>query len=423
MPAASREFSVHDLANRLAALSDFGSAGAGVTRLAYDPAWLEAHRWLRDEADRLGLDATSDWAGNLFFHSPDIDPDTSEPVLLVGSHLDSVVGGGRFDGAFGVVSGLLTAASLQGQPGVPIVGFATAEEEDSRFHGGMMGARSLLGLVSPDELDAVRDADGVSWAEALAVACAEGCAAPMPSGLPPRAPRIPLARSLELHVEQGPTLEAEGLALGIVTRVAGYRRWRARFDGEARHSGTTPMGHRKDALAAAAELVLAVESLARERGEPAVGTAGRIEAEPGLFNVVPGRCEVWLELRHSESRALDVLETELGRRAAGVAERRGLALTFERVSTQEPSALDATLGDAARDVAAELGVTSCRMVSGAAHDTMVFARSGVPSLLLFVPSQGGISHSPDEYTDAEQLFAGHRVGLELCRRLSARSAT
>src|SRR5262245_27885702 len=361
MPTTAREFTVLDLTQRLTKLSEFGDAHPGVTRLVYDASWRAAHRWIRAEAEALGLRATSDWAGNLYLHDPSFVADGSQRALLIGSHLDSVVRGGRYDGAYGAITGLLVAAALRGGAGTPVVGFVTAEEEDSRFHGGMMGARALLGDVREAELDDVRDAEGMTWREALAEAHADGAGAAVPAELPTQPLVRPLA-ALELHIEQGPVLEAEGVSLGIVTHIAGYRRWRARFDGEARHSGTTPMSHRRDALAGSAELVLAIEALARENGEPVVGTAGRIGAGPGLFNVVPGESDVWLELRCSDSTMLDRLSNELAERVAAIANRRGLTVSMELVSSQMPERLDPVLADRAESVARSLGVSYRHMV-------------------------------------------------------------
>jgi allantoate deiminase len=390
-----------------------------VTRLTYDDAWCAAHRWLAGEADSLGLAATADWAGNLFFHDPALAPWRSEsPVILIGSHLDSVVRGGRYDGAYGTIAGLVIAAANRGAAGLPVVGFVTCEEEDSRFHGGMMGGRSLLGRVAESELDGVADRDGVTWRAALAAARERGCAAPPgPRGTAERPPFRP-ALQLELHIEQGPVLEAQRLGLGIVERVAGYRRWIARIEGESRHSGTTPMAMRRDTLAAAAEMVLAAERVGREAGEPAVVTAGFVRPEPGLFNVVPGACELWLEVRHDREDELARLAAELGRLCWDVVQRRGLRLALEEGAAQEPTALSSALAGAAVRLAQELEIPHRRMASGAAHDTMVFAQAGIPSLLVFVPSRGGVSHSPDESTSEADLRAGVVFMDTLCRRLA-----
>jgi allantoate deiminase len=421
MSARTVEFSSSDILGRLEALARFSAEGPGVSRLAYDGAWCDAHGWLAREAQALGLAATADWAGNLFFHDPALAPGRPDRhVLLIGSHLDSVMHGGRYDGAYGTITGLLLAAANCGQPGLPVVGFVTCEEEDSRFHGGMMGGRSLLGRIERPELDAVADRAGVTWRQALAAARERGCTAALPAAGPPDTPLFRPALQLELHIEQGPVLEAQGLSLGIVERIAGYRRWIARLEGEARHSGTTPMGMRHDTLAAAAEMILAAEVAAREAGEPAVATAGFVRAEPGLFNVVPGGCELWLEVRHDRPEALDALGAEVARRCWDVAQRRGVRLALEEGSAQRPTALSAPLAETAAGLAHELGIAHRRMPSGAAHDTMVFAQAGVPALLVFVPSRAGVSHSPDEFTAEADLLAGVRFMGALCRRLAER---
>jgi allantoate deiminase len=409
-------FSQDDLTRRLADLARFGADGGGVTRLVYDAAWCDAHAWFRRQAADLGLVATSDWAGNLLFHPPAVKPGDRQ-ALLVGSHLDTVVRGGRLDGAYGAVTGLLIAASLAGRTNTPVIGFVTCEEEDSRFHAGLMGARALLGLVRDDEPAAAKDADGTSWEQALAFARGRGCAA-VREGTAPAQPIVTAAAMVELHIEQGPILEAEEQALGIVTHIAGYQRWRVTLDGEARHAGTTPMHLRRDALAAAAELVLAVEALAKEEGGAAVATVGRLVADPGLFNVVPGRCEVWVEIRHTDSGTLARMAKEVRRRAGVIAEARRVGIESHGVSTQDPVPMSQGLVDLATKVAGDLGLTHRTLPSGAGHDAMVFAGAKVPSVMLFVPSQGGISHSPQESTADDLLFGGFRAGLELCTRVA-----
>jgi len=203
-----------------------------------------------------------------------------------------------------------------------------------------------------------------------------------------------------------------------VGHVAGYRRVRARVTGAARRSGTPPRRWRRDALAAASEMALAAESLAREAGEPAVATAGFAHAAPGLFNVVPGACELALEVRHVQAEALDRLAAELERRCRAIADGRGVDLTWEQVSHQDPVALSVALANLAAEMATELRVPHRRMASGAAHDTMVFARAGVPALMLFVPSQGGVSHAPEEHTDAAALATGYRLAAAFARRVA-----
>jgi allantoate deiminase len=418
MSSGTLDVTAADLLGRLVALARFSAEGPGVTRFTYDGAWCDAHRWLAAQAESLGLAATADWAGNLFFHDPSVRSGANgPPALLVGSHLDSVQHGGTLDGAYGTIAGLLIAAANRGQKGLPVVGFVTCEEEDSRFHGGMMGGRSLIGRVEDRELDEVADREGMTWRQALATARERGCAASLPAPLP-RAPVFRPALQLELHIEQGPVLEAQRLALGIVERIAGYRRWVVRLEGEARHSGTTPMAMRHDGLAAAAEMILAAEAIAREAGEPAVATAGFVRPRPGLFNVVPGACELWLEVRHDRPEDLQRLGTDVARRCTEIARRRGVRLELEEGAAQTPTALSPALADAAAGIAQTLGMPHRRMPSGAAHDTMIFAQAGIPALLVFVPSRAGVSHSPEEFTAEAELLAGVRFMGALTRRLA-----
>jgi allantoate deiminase len=398
-------------------LAGFSAPGAGVTRLPYDEAWCAAHRWLAGEARARGLAATADAAGNLFLHDPGLGAgDLSRPVLLVGSHLDSVRDGGRYDGAYGVIAGLVLATEHRGRPGVPVVGYVTAEEEQSRFDSQMMGARALLGLVHAAELEKTRDPDGVTWRAARDGAERAGCAAPVSTGDAPIRPVFRPALTLEPHIEQGPVLERERVALGLATAIAGFRRLRVRLNGASRHAGTTPLEMRRDTLTGAAEMVLAAETLARESGEPARVTAGRLVAEPGLFNVSPGAAELWLETRHSDEEALTRLTRTLRERCETIATRRGLTMSTEVVTSQAPTALSARWVDTAETLARERGVSARRIVSGAGHDTMEFARAGLDTILLFVPSRDGISHSPDEYTSPEALWTGVRFASALLER-------
>lgn len=403
-------FTPEALVERLFTLATFTAPGPGVTRLVYDDAWCAAHAWLRDEAASLGLAATCDAIGNLWLHDPALAPGAD--VIAVGSHLDSVVNGGRYDGAYGTIAALLLAAELRGD----VAAFVTCEEEGSRFPAALTGVRGLLGDLVPSTLAHLADAHGTRWADALASARARGCASgPTASG--ERVPRLFRARrQLELHIEQGPVLEAHDESLGIVNRIAGYRRLRARLEGEARHAGTTPMDRRRDAFAAAAEIALAAEALAREAGPPAVATAGFATAEPGLFNVVPGSATLGLEVRHTEAPALDALADALAERARAIAARRGVTLALELQSGEAPTPLSNARAAGAGDLARSLGIPHRVMASGAGHDTMAFAQAGAESLMVFVPSRGGISHSPDEHTSPRELWIGVAFARELLAR-------
>ena len=420
MSLRAGEIAGSDLVGRLETLARFGADGAGVTRLAYSEAWCDAHRWLANEAASLGLVATPDWAGNLFLHDPSLEPGrTDRPVVLIGSHLDSVPDGGWLDGTLGVMAalGVLRAwASASEPPPRTLALVDWADEEGARFGRSLFGSSAFAGALDPAELADARDREGRAAGEVLAE---NGLALERVAEAATRRER--LGAYLELHIEQGPVLEAQRLALGIVERIAGYRRWIARIEGEARHSGTTPMAMRHDTLAAAAEMILATERVGREAGEPAVATAGFVRPEPGLFNVVPGACELWLEMRHDRPDALDQLATEVARCCWDIAQRRGLHLALADGAAQTPTALSTALAETAVRLAQELEITHRRMPSGAAHDTMIFAQAGIPALLVFVPSRAGVSHSPDEFTSEPELLTGVRFMDELCRRLAGRN--
>ncbi len=404
-------------------LATFSAPGEGVTRFAYDAAWRDAHRWLADEARARGLTATPDAAGNLFLHDPAVRPDDpARPVLLVGSHLDTVRGGGRYDGAYGALAGLVLAAEHRGRAGMPVVGFITAEEEQSRFDYPLLGACALLGSPRAADLDRVRDRDGVTWRAARDEAERAGCAAPLAPGDAPFRPPFHAAITIEPHIEQGPVLEAERLALGIVTAVAGYRRIRGIVTGTPRHAGTTPMELRHDALTGAAEMALAAETLARTRGGSARVTTGELRVSPGQFNVSPGRAELWFDVRDAEAGALESLAAELLERCGAIAARRGLGFAAETVTSQPPTPLSARLVEAAVRLAREQGLAHRTMPSGAGHDSMEFARAGIESLMVFVPSRGGVSHSHEESTDAGSLWLGVRFTSALIERLAGGAA-
>lgn len=383
------------LAEPLERLATFSAPGPGVTRLVWDDAWCRAQQWLRGEAASLGLASAVDAMGNVLLHPPGFTP--GGRAILVGSHLDTVVHGGRYDGAYGVIAALhLAAARLDSR--VPIVAFVTCEEEGSRFPAALTGVHALLGQLAPSAHDELRDAAGVRWADALAAARERGCA-----GASDAAPLVQPIAQLELHIEQGPVLERAGEEMGVVDRIAGYRRFEATFAGRARHAGTTPMDARRDAFAAAAEVVLAAESLAREAGEPAVATAGFAHVAPGLFNVVPGEVRLGLEVRHVRADALAELAAAVIGAARAIADRRDVGCTIETRAAEPPAQLDEALAAAAESLARARGVRARRMASGAGHDTMAFAAAGVPALMLFAPSRDGISHHPDEFTDAAAL--------------------
>jgi hydantoinase/carbamoylase family amidase len=349
---------------------------------------------------QAGLEVSVDSAGNLFGRRPGLS-DARE--IWAGSHLDSVPHGGRFDGALGVVAALEAVERLGPQRRTLAV-VAFRDEEGWRFGRGCFGSRALCGRLRIAELENV-DRDGVSIAEALG-ALGFG---PIPDTgwLDP-----PPAAFLELHVEQGPVLDALGAPLGIVTSIAGLARLRVTFAGHGGHAGTTPMLRRRDALVAAAGFVLMVKEAAEKR-EGAVATVGHLTVEPNAANVVPARVELLVDARAPDEETLSALATEV-EAASGEAH-------VENLGRLEPVEMDPVLRGAFREVAEELGLLAPQLPSGAGHDAGVLAAAGVRSAMLFVRSRaGGISHSPDEHSDDVDVALAVDALERALHRLGAR---
>lgn len=367
------------LAERLERLYGLGG-GPGANRPAYTPAEDEAHalvaRWLAE----AGLEVSRDPAGNLFGRLPGRRPELAE--VWTGSHLDSVPAGGRYDGPLGVLAGLEAVARI-GQQARTLAVVAFRDEEGWRFGRGCFGSRALCGAVADGELDAL-DADGVALRDAV-------------GGTPPPAGWLdpPPAAYLELHVEQGPALDRLGAPLGIVSSIAGIARLGVTFHGRPGHAGTTPMAGRADALVAAAGFVLAVRAAAAA-AEPAVATVGRLSVAPGAANVIPERVSLVVDVRAPEEETLAALLGEIAA-AAGDAE-----VELYRRTSPVPMAAEVQAALAAS--LAQLGLEAPVLPSGAGHDAGALGAAGVPSGMLFVRSlAGGVSHAPQEHSDAADV--------------------
>jgi N-carbamoyl-L-amino-acid hydrolase len=380
----------------LEALAQFGASEDGaINRVAYGPADQEARRWVEAQMSHLGLQVTTDQAGNSICRYPG-QASTLAPIA-VGSHTDTVLHGGRYDGALGVAAAMacvraLVQAGLRLRHPVEVIDFA-AEEATM---GGTIGSRAMAGLLDPDTLDKPAW-DGIPVAQHLEAA-----------GLNPtrlaeaKRARGSLACFMELHVEQGGTLDRSGVPLGLVEGIVGIRRYCAVFPGRANHAGTTPMTERRDALVLSAPFILAVRDVALARN--IVGTVGALELLPGFPSVIPGRAELSVETRALAETSLDEAEGELSRLAI---EMGG---TLSVLSTKPPARSDPLLLEILSSSCAELDIPYQRLPSGAGHDAMCIAHIA-PQAMLFVPSRGGISHSPEEYTDPESCVTGARVLL------------
>jgi allantoate deiminase len=381
------------------AAAAFGGEGTGVTRLAWSPELHAVQAWLTEQLEELGLQVELDAAGNLIGRWQA----GTGPAIMVGSHLDTVPSGGRYDGALGVLSGLQAIRLLKErgvEPKRPLWLVSFMDEEGARFGAALFGSRAFVGK-DLGELGERTDGDGVSLREAMAGQGFDFDALPQARGIDG------VGAYLELHIEQGPVLESEGVEIGIVTGIVGLIGYRARLVGEANHAGTTPMRLRRDALCGAATAILALRDAALARDDITTNV-GIVSVEPGGSNVVPGAAEFSIDVRSATPEGYASLEPLVRDTLGRIASEQGLELELREVYRLEPLPLAAELVDALEQAAANEGATHRRLPSGAGHDAMEVGRH-VPSGMLFVPSRKGISHNPDEFTEPEHCELGARV--------------
>jgi hydantoinase/carbamoylase family amidase len=397
----------------LAGYNDDPAAG-GITREVYTPTYARALEWVAERMRDAGMDTRLDAFGNLWGRWTGSEP--SAPRVVSGSHVDTTLNAGKYDGVVGVLGAIdavrrLRADGFTPRRSIEVIAFAG---EEPRFGTGCIGSRALVGQLGPEDLQRLRDRDGVSLADALHAA-----------GFPPD--QVPNAvidpaevhAFVELHIEQGAVLERGGEQVGVVTAIAAPHDLRLIVRGEAAHSGATPMALRRDALAGAAELVLVLERLARESSSgTTVGTVGVIHAHPGAINVVPGETRLDVDVRDSDLAAREQVVAELLAAADAIAAARGLSVDVEPIVVDTPVQCAPDVIAAVTAACEELGLTHRSMTSGAYHDAMIMAAK-VPVGMIFVPSRGGISHHPDEYTTPDQVDDGARVLAGTLRRLSS----
>ena len=366
----------------------------GAQRLAWTDVWARAREWERGLLGELPVDVDRDEAGNVWATLPGASPKT----LIIGSHIDSVPNGGWLDGCLGVLSALevLRSISADGPPPLTVKLVDWADEEGARFGLSLMGSMAAAGQHDPDFVRGLRDAEGTSAADALA---AHGVDV---DRMGDSSARLGDAVAyLELHIEQGPVLEARDLPLGVVLGTYGTERWAARFTGQAAHSGSTPMDQRRDALSAAARLALEVRELARTRG--GVGTVGRIDAEPGIPTAVAGVATVLVDQRHVDAGPLAELREAVVSASHEIAVEEGVEVEWSPLFRVAPIHFDADLIEAAGAIVTDLQGVDARLPSGPLHDAARVAEAGVPTVMLFVRSKRGLSHTREEDTDEADL--------------------
>lgn len=372
------------------------------------PAYAAAQRAIAGWMQEAGMTTRTDAACNLVGR---YEGWRDGPPLILGSHIDSVKDAGRYDGPLGVMLGIEAVAALHAagkRAPFPIEIYAFGDEEGSRFPTAMLTSRAVAGTLDPRALD-VSDAKGISLDEALA-----------PFELSDL--RFAEARHggalayLEAHIEQGPVLEAEGLPIGVVTGIAAQLRYLVIVTGMAGHAGTTTMPLRRDALAGAAEMLLAIERIARNDASDLVATVGRIEAAPGVPNVIPGRVTFTVDIRSGNEARRDGAAQAILAEIASVAERRGLEVSTEQTNDLAASPCDPALTDLLEASVVAEGVGPFRLVSGAGHDAMIMAAL-CPTAMLFIRCAQGISHNPAEQVQPEDADIALRAMLGFIERL------
>lgn len=387
---------------RLQELGTIGRAAThGLWRRPYTQEDREAKALVASWMTEYGMVVREDSVGNLYGR---VEGQCGAPSILAGSHLDTVKNGGIFDGAVGIVCALEAVHLLSkehGRPRLPLEVVCTSEEEGTRFPGGFIGSRAIIGDLTRDDLETIIDKEGITLKQAIEQ-----------YGLDPSrlgdSFRKDIGAYLEVHVEQGRVLEDAGIRLGVVTAIAGNVYLEVEVVGLSDHAGGTPMSLRRDSLAGVAQMVLAIEEIAKSMGHPAVATVGRLECLPGAHNVIPGITRFSVDIRHAELTKKDQLMNSITDSVVTIAAKRDLAVRTTLVEAEPPAIIDPVIPEILRKGALEQGIQYMDIVSGALHDAQVLSKR-VPIGMLFVPSKDGRSHCPEEYSSARDIASACKV--------------
>jgi N-carbamoyl-L-amino-acid hydrolase len=369
----------------------------GAQRLAWSPVWLKARTWFEEKLKSLPVEHHHDAAGNHWVTLPGASP----KALVLGSHLDSVPNGGWLDGCLGVLAALevLThfSESYEGHPPVTIKLVDWADEEGARFGRSLFGSAAFAGKATIDADRTRTDRDGTTLEAALA-----NCGVAIDRIGDAVAEQKDLAAYLELHIEQGPILEAQGKPLGVVLGTKGVERWAITFHGQEAHSGSTPMAARRDALAAAAKLALEIRPIAMKHPQ-AVATMGSVKTHPGIVTAVVGRCETTLDMRDLDAQVLAQMLAEARAASERFAEEERCTVEWSKIWSIEPIPFHPELIGLCEEAILEtVGVTET-LPSGPLHDAAEVSRAGIPTVMMFVQSLNGLSHNAAEDTKCEHL--------------------
>lgn len=398
-------------------IADLASISEGappvVTRVLFSEADLRARSYVKRLCAECGLTLREDAIGNIFARWEGAEKEA--PSVATGSHIDAIPNAGKFDGVVGVLGALEAIRSLREcgfQPRRSIELIVFTSEEPTRFGIGCLGSRLLSGVLTPQQAEQLRDRDGNDlnyWRRQ------GGCVGDLRSV---KLARNAYAAFVELHIEQGPTLEREGLDIGVVEKIAAPSTLRLHLTGEGGHAGAVLMPDRHDAGLAGAEIALAVERAAKSTGSPdTVGTTGVFRIEPGAVNSVPCRAHLEIDLRDTQIAPRDAALREIESAAEQICRKRGVGLEMQRLNVDPPAVCDVELVQIVSEVSARSGFATKRMVSRAYHDSLFMAQI-CPTTMIFIPCLKGYSHRPDEFSSREQIEKGVRVLAETFMRLA-----
>jgi allantoate deiminase len=378
-------------------------AAGGITREVFTPEYMAANDYVSNLMQDAGLAVHLDAFGNLFGRLEGSDPTAA--AIMTGSHIDTTLNAGRFDGVLGVLGAIEAVRQLSSEgPTLRAIEVVVFAGEEPRFGSGCIGSRVLTGQLSRQDLDTMKDSAGISIAEAM-----RGVGLSPDQIAEARLDGSRVKAFVELHIEQGSVLERLGVPIGVVTHIAAPHDMVVTIRGAAAHAGATPMNARRDALAGAVEAAVELERLGRESPSgTTVATVGAISASPGAINVIPGEAELKVDIRDRDLSARDAVADAFVAELESITRRRGLELEISTIARDTPVACSSLIVDAARAACNELAVEYVEITSGAYHDAMLMSAE-VPVGMIFVPSAGGISHSPLEYSASEDIDRGVRV--------------
>jgi allantoate deiminase len=392
-------------------LATFGATkNGGVTRLLYDENWQLAQHSLLQKMNEMGLSTYFDGVGNLFGRLEGTLQE--EQIILTGSHIDTVIDGGKYDGAYGIIASLVAVHYLNQHYGAPkktIEVVSLCEEEGSRFPLAFWGSGSITGKYTKEDCLGLYDTRNNSFSHAMSSVGLQADSKPVK--------REDIDSFIEIHIEQGAILEKEHKSIGIVSHIVGQRRFTIKVMGESNHAGTTPMPYRKDSIFLAAEFITYIINQVTEIDSQLVATVGKIEASPNVPNVIAKEVTFTLDVRHHQEEVLDYFCEKVFSYFKQKSVDTGMHVEWEQWMDVQAVAMDDRLTKLAYSIVEEMDIPNRKMISGAGHDSQVFG-SYCPTALLFVPSAGGISHSPKEHTDLEDLKRGIIVLIELLHRLA-----